>query len=127
MTPSDQKETPLKACYIEQLESDLLGYDMPECEDSVGVSGKAVCELLDEVKRWRASHATEHFNPDWCAAKDALTELLRSRADQSPQITQTDCNCGKVGKEYCAVIDDAAENCDPEQDAIDNGQFGVGA
>jgi hypothetical protein len=37
------------------------------------------------------------------------------------------CNCGKVGKEYCPVIDDVAENCDPDQDAIDNGQFGVGA
>ncbi len=73
----DPKAIELMLCHIKQIESDLGYYDMPECEDAVTVSGKAVCELLDEVKRWRASHVSEDFNPDWCAASEALSEQLK--------------------------------------------------
>lgn len=32
----------------------------------------------DEIRRWRESHASEGFSPDWCAAREALKEHLRT-------------------------------------------------
>jgi hypothetical protein len=62
---------------IKLIEAETGFYDEIEYEPEVTVSGKALWELLSECKRWRASHASEGFNPDWCAAKDALRERLK--------------------------------------------------
>jgi hypothetical protein len=70
MTAVDYKKA------LEQLESDIGYYDMPEHEDTLPVSGWALCEVMDELKRWRESHKSETFNPDYCAARDALSEHL---------------------------------------------------
>lgn len=61
---------------IEELESNIGYYDMPEHEDTLPVSGWALCELIDEVKRWRETHKAGEFSPDYCAAREALTEHL---------------------------------------------------
>lgn len=62
------------------IEADIGYYDMPETQSELTVTGSALVDLLDEVKRWRQSHASEGFNPDYCAAKDALKEHLALRA-----------------------------------------------
>lgn len=61
---------------LETLEGDIGYYDMPEHEDTLPVTGWALCEVMDELKRWRESHKSETFNPDYCAARDALSEHL---------------------------------------------------
>jgi hypothetical protein len=65
---------------IKLIEAETGFYDEIEYEPQVTVSGKALWELLQECKRWRASHASEGFNPDWCAAGEALREHLTAHA-----------------------------------------------
>lgn len=74
-----QKETAL-----ENIESSMNLYDMPEHQDTLAVEGWALSELVDEVKRWRATHSAGEFSPDYCAASEALAEHLEHCTRPTP-------------------------------------------
>ncbi len=58
-------------------------YDMPECEAFGAIDGADLMEVIEECQAWRESHATDSknplaYNPNYCAARDALTEHLQN-------------------------------------------------
>jgi len=58
---------------------ELAANEMPcarECEDFF--LRYDMEDFIDELKRWRKTHAQENFNPDWCAASEALKEHLNN-------------------------------------------------
>lgn len=114
---------------IEQIESDIGYYDMPEHEETLPVSGWALCELLNEVKRWRETHKAGEFNPDYCAASEALSEHLEHCAltpPTAPEVEEalayfteekishlmrhgsTNAICGTFTRKYLKVLMDTA-------------------
>ena len=71
-----QMEAVIEAIYI------LAGDEMPcavECEDFF--LRFDMSDFIDELKRWRKTHAKEHWNPDWCAAGSALKAQLTVNAE----------------------------------------------
>lgn len=75
---------------VTAIQEEIGFYDEVEYESEILISGKNLWALLEECKRWRHSHSSPGFNPDWCEAKEALAEHLQNcvRADKPQPTTE---------------------------------------
>lgn len=85
MQERDQKLADLEADYNKVM--GLLLDEMPAADEAQDFFlTHELNEVIDELKRWRKSHNHGEFNPDWCAANDALKEALQLNKRQSMRI-----------------------------------------
>lgn len=67
-------------------------------------------DIQQELSIYRESkEALRQYEAEQKHDMQAMVEAVADRVIKHIRIS--DCSCGKVGKEYCATIDDDAENC----------------
>ena len=76
-----EMESAIESIYL------LAGDERPcatECEDFF--LRFDMSDFIDELKRWRKTHASEGFSPDWCAARSALKNKLTAVSELRKEV-----------------------------------------